>query len=322
MIIRTRTLLAATRLHEYPPTDIGVRAELEAGNLAPTQLSAGAGESANKTPCTLARCHLRPPGRRGRHKFRQNPLHPRTVALPTGPAGAADANFANTPCTLPRCHFRPAQPTQAPPKPLTPSHGATSDRLADTADANFAKTPCTLPRCHFRPAQPTQAPPKPLTPWHGGASDRPGRHSRRMLRQHPLHRGTVALPTGPAGTADARSANTPCTVARWRFRPARPAQPTHAPPTPLAPWRRWRSRRHGSTSRVNRAASTPKPRSAPRGPGPRAPVRSGPRGPHAPWHGMAHRGAIPPGRFAAPPPTTWRHTSWRRRSRARLAGQS
>ena len=33
MIIRTRTLLAATRLHEYPPTDIGVRAELEAGNL-------------------------------------------------------------------------------------------------------------------------------------------------------------------------------------------------------------------------------------------------------------------------------------------------
>ena len=226
------------------------------------------------------------------------------------------------PRTVPLATARPARPTQVSPKPLTPSHGGASHRPgrrsrrklrqhplhpptvplpAGTADAGSAKTPYTPARWRFRPArpaQPTHAPPTPLAPWHGGASDRPGRHSRRTLRQHPVHRGTVALPTGPAGTADARSANTPCTVALVALPPPR----RHLPRQPC--------RKHSETPI---RPARPRPTSA-------GAVRTA--GTSCTLARCGSRAAIPLGRFAAPPPTTWRHTSWRRRSRARLAGQS
>jgi hypothetical protein len=217
MIIRTRTLLAATRLHEYPPTDIGVRAELEAGNLAPTQLSAGPGESANKTPSTLARCHLRPARPTQPRQASPRPLTPSHGATSDRPASAADTSFAKTPYTLARWRFppaRPAQPTQTSPTPLAPSHGGTPDRPGRHSRRKLRQDPLhppTVPLPTAWPTQPMQTSPRPLAPSHGATS---GRHSRRRLRQNPLHPGTVALPTGPAGTADACSANTPCTVAR------------------------------------------------------------------------------------------------------------
>ncbi len=204
-------------------------------------------------------------GRGSRRGLRQDPIQRGTVALPTGPGGAADAACDKTPYTVARWRFRPGrarQPTPPATRPHTPWHGGASGRAGrdsrrrlrqdpihrgtvalptgpgETADAACDKTPYNVARWRLRPGrarQPTPPATRPHTPWHGGASDRAGRGSRRRLRQDPIQRmppgacpggGTVAPPTGPAEAADAACDKTPYTVARWRVRPGRAGQPT------------------------------------------------------------------------------------------------
>ena len=206
-----------------------------------------------------------------------------TVAPPTGPGEAADAACDKTPYNA--CH-----------RALVP----------------------VVARWRFRPGragQPTRLATRPHTTWHGGASDRAGRGSRRGLRQDPIHRGTVALPTGPGEAADAACDKTPYNVARWRFRPGRARQPTPPATRPHTPWHGGASDRAGRGSRrrlrqdpIQRGTVAP-----PTGPGETADAACD----KTPYN-ACHRALVPvvarwrfrPGRAGQPtPPATRPHTT-------------